>query len=257
MFCERLYQLRNELGYTKRDLVKKLPLNYSTYANYESGLRVPSFEVLQHIASFYKVSIDFILGLTDNRKRIDDVLNITDVEYDHINSYRNLDDHGQQLVDFILKMESERVNPPVRAEEPDKTTSPRHVALQVYNQRASAGLGNYLDDYSDTDFEMRRFVADAISLKADFAVRLHGDSMEPQYSDNDVVCVKSTPKIDSSQIGIFIYEGEAYCKKLKIDRRRGEIYLESLNKEYPPLSIYQPDQLKTVGLVLGVGKEKK
>ena len=245
MISERLQELRKEYGYTKRDLLKVIPLNYSTYANYESGIREPGLDVLKTIAKFYNVSIDFILGLTDNRRRADDILPITDPEYNHIDMYRSLDDHGKRLVDFVLKSEKERA----------KKITQKQVSLQVYNQHASAGLGNYLDDYDNTNYEMRHFLADSISIRADFAVRLKGDGMEPKYKDNDIVYVKSVPKIDPDQIGIFLYENEVYCKKLKIDRRRGRIYLEPLNKNYKPQLINYPDRLRTIGLVLGVAKE--
>jgi repressor LexA len=256
MISDRLQQLRKELGYNKRELVKHLPLNYSTYANYESGIREPSSEVLQNIAKFYNVSVDFIIGITDNRKRVDDVLKVTDTEYDHINRYRNLNDHGKRLVDCVLKLESERdpiYSLPTR--KIDKTKS--RITLQVFNQQASASVINYLGKHREIDYVMGRFFVDSNSNKADFAVRLEGNSMEPRFKESDIVLVKSVPRIDPEQIGIFTYENEVLCKKLKIDRRTGEIYLESLNSEYAPKLIDCPDQLRTVGLVLGVAKEEE
>lgn len=264
MMGERLRQLREELGLSKRDLLRKLPLNYSTYANYESGIREPSCEVLKLIAQFYNVSVDFIIGVTGHRRRVDDVLPVSESEYEHINLYRSLDSHGKNLVDLILKSEKERATDLAKEQTTNEKGSKDRVTLQVFNQRASAGLGNYLDDYSDLDFEMRHFEAGPVTTKADFALRIQGDSMEPKYKDNDIVCIRSIPRIDPGQIGIFIYEGESYCKKLKIDRCEGRkdksdksktsksaIYLESLNEEYPPILIKQPEQLRTVGLVLG------
>lgn len=256
MISERLELLRKELGYNKRELVKHLPLNYSTYANYESGIREPNSEVLQNIAKFYNVSVDFIMGITDNRKRIDDVLKISDLEYDHINRYRSLDDHSKRLIDYILKMESERdpsYTPP--SKKSDKARS--RITLQVYSQQASAGLLNYLGDYRELKYVMGRFLVDTISSKADFAIRLECSNMEPKFKAGDIVLVKSVTRIDPEQIGIFTYENEVICKKLKIDRRTGEIYLESLNNEYDPKQIDRPDQLRTIGLILGVAKEEE
>ncbi|MCL2399526.1 MAG: XRE family transcriptional regulator [Defluviitaleaceae bacterium] len=255
MISERLQLLRKELGYNKRELVKHLPLNYSTYANYESGIREPSSEVLQNIANYYNVSIDFIMGITDNRKRVDDILKVTDTEYDNINRYRNLDDHGKRLVDCILKMESGRghYSPTSSSKKNDKSKS--RVTLQVYSQAMSANLVNYLGDHREIEYVMGRFIVVPNAAKADFAVRIDGNSMEPKLKDNDIVLVKSVPRIDPEQIGIFTYEKEVYCRKLKIDRRTSDIYLEALNGEYAPKPIDQPANLRTVGLVLGVAKE--
>jgi len=239
MISERLRVLREEQGYSKKELVGLLPFNYSTYANYESGFREPGAEVLKVIAGFYGVSVDYIVGGARKRTRADDILPVSDLEYDKIRIYRSLDEHGRRLVDFVLESEGARV---------------KRLSLKVFNQRASAGLGNYLFDDSDVDFEMLGFVEDGVSSAADFGVRISGDSMEPRFLDGDIIGVKSVPQIDPGQVGIFIYEGEAYCKRLKVERGRGEVLLESLNADYLPIQIHQPEQLRTVGLVLGVAR---
>ena len=252
MIAERLRMLRKGMGATKRELVAKIPINYSTYANYESGFREPNSEVLQILATHFGVSLDYLLGMSDNPKKADEVAILNEDEHNHIISYRRLDGHGREMVDLVLRKEEERVIAGSAAQGVVNPSDGRWVVLQVYQQRASAGLGNYLGDYSDSDFETIHFEPNAISSKADFGVRLTGDSMEPKYKDNDIVYVRSTPHLDSGQVGIFIYGGEAYCKKLKIDRRKGRIFLESFNVRYVPKLISQPNQLRTVGLVLGV-----
>ena len=255
MISERLTLLREELGVSKRELIKALPFNYSTYANYESGIREPNYEVLRTLAAFYKVSIDYIMGLTDKRKRVDDIIPIDADEYEKIHVYRGLDEHGKAMVDYVLNAEQKRLTAEIKAK--PVVEPPKFTDLQVFKQRASAGLGNYFEDYSDEDFEILSFFADSVNPKTDFGLRLRGDSMEPKFSDGDVLCVKAVPRLDPEQIGIFIYEGEVYCKRLKIDRRRGEICLESLNWQYKPIIVQQPDLLKTVGVVLGAAKRQQ
>ena len=256
---ERLRLLRKEKGISKRELVSNLPLNYSTYANYESGFREPNSEVLQILARHYGVSIDFIIGITDNRKKADEIAVLNESEHSHIMDYRNLDEHGRKLVDSVLQIEAERMSFPNEKPmtEHKQVMNKQWVSLQIYQQRASAGLGNYLSDDSDTDFEMLRFQATPVSLKADFGVRIRGDSMEPKICDGDIVFVKALPQIEADCIGVFTYEGEAYCKRLRIDHKKGTIHLESLNKSYAPKHIQQPDYLRTVGLVIGVADQGK
>ena len=110
MIGKRLQQLRKDRGYTRRELLDNLSFNYSTYANYESGLREPNAEILLTIAKFYNVSIDYIMGFTDRQNRIDDVSSITDAEYDHISMYRKLDVRGKEVVDSILESEIKRLS---------------------------------------------------------------------------------------------------------------------------------------------------
>ena len=76
--------------------------------------------------------------------------------------------------------------------------------------------------------------------------------MEPKIPDGSIVFVKAVPKVDPDNVGIFVYEGESYCKKLHIDHRKGAIQLESLNKAYAPKVIDNPEGLRTVGLVIGI-----
>jgi len=255
MIAERLRDLRHEKGISKRELITALPINYSTYANYESGFREPNSEILQMLARYFNVSMDYLMGMTDNRKKADEIAVLTDTEHEHIMRYRALDEHGKDLVDTLLNKEYEHLHYVQSQAQPERKLSadmPQWVNLQVFKQRASAGLGNYLSDDSDQDFEWMRFLATPISLKSDFCVQVKGDSMEPKICNGDIVFVKAMPRVDPDSIGIFTYEGEAYCKRLRVDHKKGLVYLESLNKAYAPKRIDQPENLWTVGLVIGV-----
>jgi len=256
MIAERLRLLRRESSLSKRDLVARLPLNYSTYANYESGFREPNSEVLQLLARHYNVSLDFLLGVTENRKRAEEIAILNEDENDHIIKYRQLDSHGRDVVDIILDKELERVSfLNTRIETVKKPiVDDRWIVLKVYQQRASAGLGNYLSDDSDNDYEEMHFAATQVSERADFCVRIKGESMEPKINDGDIVFVKAVPKVDPDNVGIFVYDGDAYCKRLRIDHAKGAVILESLNKSFAPKLIAQPDLLRTVGLVIGIAE---
>jgi len=256
IIAERLRLLRREKGLSKRELVNALPLNYSTYANYESGFREPNSEVLQMLSRHFGVSIDYVIGATENRMRADEVAVLTDAEHAHILQYRTLDAHGRELVDIVLKKEAERINFPsthtVVSAHP--TVDNQWIVLKAYQQKASAGLGSYLSDESDRDYELLRFAATPVSKKADFCIKIKGDSMEPKISDGNIVFVKAAPKIEADNVGIFVYEGESYCKRLRIDHKKGTLLLESLNKAYAPKVIDHPEALRTVGLVIGIAE---
>lgn len=62
----RVEELRKKGKYTQADLAAVLGVNYRTYAHYEKGDRDMSPEVLIKLADFYQVSIDYLLGRTDN-----------------------------------------------------------------------------------------------------------------------------------------------------------------------------------------------
>ena len=257
MIAERLRLLRREQGMTKRGLVADLAINYSTYANYESGFREPNSEVLRNLARHFGVSLDYLLGVSDNRKRADEIAVLCEAEHDHIVNFRRLDIHGREMVTLVMDKELERVittnaKPHVVKEKPPEG---KWVVLQVFQQRASAGLGSYLSDEHGDDFETMRFMATPISQRADFCVKVKGESMEPRICDGDIVFVKAVPRVDIDNVGIFMYEGEAFCKRLRLDEKRNMIFLESLNKAYAPKYIHNPDHLRTVGLVIGIAEK--
>jgi transcriptional regulator with XRE-family HTH domain len=58
----RMASLRKERGLTQEAAAKMLGIARSTFANYENGIREPDNETLKHIADFYEVSIDYLLG---------------------------------------------------------------------------------------------------------------------------------------------------------------------------------------------------
>lgn len=247
--AERLRTLRKEQNLSKRDLVSTLPLNYSTYANYESGFREPNSEVLLLLSRHFGVSIDYLMGASENRKRADEVAILSDCEHDHLVKYRKLDGYGLGLVNMVMDKELERAA--ASAQGTSTQTSDEWVRLQVFEQ--STRIGNYLDS-AGTVHKTMKLNATPISTQADFCIKIEGESMEPKIHAGDIVLVKATPKVDIDSVGIFIYEGEVLCKRLRLDIRKSELTLESLNKAYAPKKITNPDRLQTVGLVIGIAE---
>jgi len=62
-----LAQLREELGLTRKEVAEKLNIDQTTYGKYELSKRQPDYDTLQKIASFYNVSVDYLLGRTNVR----------------------------------------------------------------------------------------------------------------------------------------------------------------------------------------------
>ncbi|MEW6448256.1 MAG: helix-turn-helix domain-containing protein [Bacillota bacterium] len=64
---ERLKLLREEKGLTQEKLAKNLSLSVSAIGMYEAGERQPPYATLERIASFFDVSVDYLLGRTEER----------------------------------------------------------------------------------------------------------------------------------------------------------------------------------------------
>ena len=63
-----LRTLRLKENMTQAQLAQKLGLTKSVISAYETGLRLPSYDVLIHIAKIYNVSTDYLLGLEYKQK---------------------------------------------------------------------------------------------------------------------------------------------------------------------------------------------
>ena len=63
---QRIRELREDHDLTQKKLGEAINLPQRTYAYYESGQRMVPPEVLCALADFYDVSVDYLLGRTDN-----------------------------------------------------------------------------------------------------------------------------------------------------------------------------------------------
>ena len=69
-FGNTLKTLRLRKDMTQAQLANKLGLTKSVISAYETGLRLPSYDILIHIARIYNVSTDYLLGIEKNRRLI-------------------------------------------------------------------------------------------------------------------------------------------------------------------------------------------
>ena len=69
-FGKRLKNLRLKDEMTQAQLAAKLGLTKSVISAYENELRLPSYDILIHIAQIFRVSTDYLLGL-EQKQNID------------------------------------------------------------------------------------------------------------------------------------------------------------------------------------------
>lgn len=65
-FGGRLKKLRTDKKLSQRELAERFNISQSAIAYYESGKKEPNHEMLQKLADFFEVSLDYLLGRTDN-----------------------------------------------------------------------------------------------------------------------------------------------------------------------------------------------
>ena len=69
MLLRRIGDLRTDNDMTQRQVAECLEMHLEVYRRYEKGQREMPIWALIKLSALYKVSVDYILGLTDNPKR--------------------------------------------------------------------------------------------------------------------------------------------------------------------------------------------
>lgn len=65
-FSERLKSLRKQAQLTQVDVAEKLGISQPAYASWERGIKKPTQENLVKIAQILNVSVDYLVGNSDN-----------------------------------------------------------------------------------------------------------------------------------------------------------------------------------------------
>ena len=68
MMYKRIRDLREDNDLTQKQLAKVLNCSQQVYSNYELGQRDIPTDILIKLSRFYNVSVDYILGISNNPK---------------------------------------------------------------------------------------------------------------------------------------------------------------------------------------------
>ena len=63
---ERIRNMRIDRGLTQKEIAKILNVKQNTYSQYEIGVLNYPLDVVIRLAIYYKTSIDYLVGLTDD-----------------------------------------------------------------------------------------------------------------------------------------------------------------------------------------------
>lgn len=75
MICDTIKQLRENAGYSQSVLAKKLNVTRSAVNAWEMGLSVPTTQYVVDMARLFRVSTDYLLGLSTETTLVLDGLN--------------------------------------------------------------------------------------------------------------------------------------------------------------------------------------
>jgi transcriptional regulator with XRE-family HTH domain len=229
---EQIKKYRNIKGMTQQDIADALGESSGRVIyNWEKGIGRPDCDKLAKLCDLLGVSADELIGCKSMAQRP------TATEWMTLQKYRALDEHGKEVVDYLIDSEYKRVTALTRK------PKPRMLKIDWYALPASAGTGNILD----SDLAEELYVPESVEAEqADFVISVGGDSMEPTYHDCDKVFVEKCDAVDIGEVGIFVVNGDVYIKEL------GNQCLISHNEKYKPIRIGENDSVYCCGRVIGV-----
>lgn len=230
----RIKERREQLKLTRSELAEKIGVTPSAIANYENAISSPKIELMFRLFDALECDANYLYQ--DEMKELTYKDRATPEEFENIvKKYRALDDCGREHVNAVLSWESDRIHQLQKTK-----TAQSSATLRIYtymHKIAAAGNGYYFDDIPTDTIEA------PYKEGADFIIGVSGDSMEPVYSNGDLVYVQKCQVVNTGDIGIFMVNGECYIKKA------GEEGLVSLNKKYPLMP--GTDTIQCIGKVLG------
>lgn len=191
----RIKQLRQEKGLTQSQFGSCFNLAESTISLYEAGKRSPDYEILRRFALFFNVSIDYLLGHTNDRYPA------------------SLRDNSEEF----LSEEKSHLNL-------------RPVKLPVYSE---VGFGPGGITYAENSGE-EWAALDGGDTANYYWYRVKDDSMSGDgILPLDLVLIREQPQVEYGEIGLVVVNRHL-TGIYRIFKKESSIVLHSSNAVYPP-----------------------
>lgn len=68
----RIAELRDQRGWTQEELAQSIGITRAALSHYEKNRRKPDFEILTKLADKFEVTIDYLIGRTNQSNRVMD-----------------------------------------------------------------------------------------------------------------------------------------------------------------------------------------
>ena len=227
-----ILDLLERKGLKQSDLCSYININTSTMTNWKNRKTDPPAKYIIPICEFLDISPYRLLTGKEKSSPTD----LTADEQELLTYYKDLTKREKRIILETAETFSELHKTALK--EPKNT-----IFIEYYSLPVSAGTGVYLDD---CDRDMLEVEETPLTVQANFALRIAGNSMEPVYHDGDMVLIESQPTVDIGETGIFIVNGEGFIKKF------GGNKLISLNSDYSDIILNEDDSVYCRGKVIGV-----
>ncbi len=213
---KKIKDLCNKAGITITGLESTLGFARGSLSKIDN--HKPSAEKLQKIADYFGIRVDWLQGTSEYK---------TDDEL-----FLSYSENNLAITDVIPLIQ-------YGADWEDKIKKGSLIPIRGFSR---AGIPNLaIEDINYDDPSEWEEIDPKLAKTGTFlALRIKGDSMQPEFNENDIVIVRSQSDANNGDIVIAKVNGdEACCKKLF--KRNDGIILHSLNPEYAPMFFSQSE----------------
>lgn len=232
-FKDRIRQLRRERDLTQGELAEIMGFKtYTTVSKWESGENLPRGKELKMLSEFFKVSSDYILGISNERNIQNNPNSLTSL----YNQMRN----GKKI-DKSISMENEK-------SELNSNLPPVPVAGRI-----AAGSPNIILE----DIQGYLVAPNRKSLTEGYMyLEVTSDSMSHKFPVGSYALINTKTAIENGDIAAVKINGdESTLKQVKFDESRQYITLmpQSHNPSYKPVTIdLAKEELQIIGKAVGI-----
>lgn len=235
-FKNRLKQIMSERNISQSELSRRTGIGRNSISDYLKGKYEAKQDKVFELAKVLNVNEAWLMGFDICKDRIINDNDITTV-YNQLTPPRQ-----HNVLDFAnhqLELQNSTDDNVIDLD----TYKNENTTLTDVNGYVSAGTGEQIFDEPKFKVSVKGYVP-----PHDLALQVNGNSMEPMFSDKEIIFVEKSNNIKNGQIGVFIINGEAYVKKVHVGEDR--LTLVSLNKDYRDLHFYENEGVRLVGRVI-------
>lgn len=264
LLIEHIDLLIHQKGLKYSDLADLLGVSRGVISNWVKRKTDPPAKYIVLICEFLGVSLDFLFL---NEKKVDNVNELLYKELEENFLLLNKKNKERVLGMLELKIYEQKI------ESSDKTHI-KEEPSSIYDNNSNLSLFEVQEKKSDDIVEIpvlgKTAAGDFIYItdegvydlkieqqdpRADYALEVDGDSMEPLIKNGTYIEVQETNYVDNGTIAIVKYNDQVTCKKFYNDGN-GKIRLKSLNPNYQDIFLQlteyddENDSFRIIGRVL-------
>ena len=280
---ERLKEVRMKAGVTQHEIAEALNINRTTYNKYENGASKPSPETLSRIADYFRVSVDYLLGRSDDPEpeqmqkgpllptlamnlryyrlashlSTSQAAKLADVPAGIWLSWEQgkalpSDEELSRAAEVIGVSVSDLGRDAERAEETIPGLYPVKKKRFPVLGKVACGEPIFAEEDRETS------IMASADINADFCLIAQGDSMTGAHiEDGDIVFIRQMPTVPNGKIAVVLIEDEATLKYIEYRPEQATLILTPANPAFRT-QIYtgeELNQIRVLGMAVTLQKD--